>query len=100
MRARRSEAQGIRNAEFAAGSAYDLVEPGAYDLVYCRHLLQHLSRPLDLLRSMWAGVRPGGVIVVEDADFTGAFSEPANAGHDFFQRVFPAVLEGGTAAIR
>lgn len=85
--------QGIRNAEFVAGSAYELVEPGAYDVVYCRFLLQHLGRPVDMLRTMWAGVRPGGVIVTEDADFTGAFSEPANAGHDFFLRAYPAVLE-------
>jgi len=92
--AREEAAQkGIHNAEFLAGSAYELVEPGAYDLVYCRFLLQHLARPLDLLRSMWAGVRPGGVIVAEDADFSGAFCEPANAGHDFFQRAYPAVLE-------
>lgn len=86
-------AKGIRNAEFLAGSAYELVEPGAFDVVYCRFLLQHLGRPLDLLRSMWSGVRAGGVIVAEDADFTGAFCEPANAGHDFFLRCYPAVLE-------
>ena len=42
---------------------------------------------------MWAGVRPGGAIVVEDADFTGSFCEPANAGHDFFVRAYSRVLE-------
>ena len=43
----------------------------AYDLVYSRFLLQHLSRPVELLPRMWAAVRAGGVIAVEDADFDG-----------------------------
>lgn len=88
-----AEAEGIANAEFRLGSVYDWDEPAAYDVVYCRFLLQHLSRPLDLLRSMWAGVRPGGAVVVEDADFTGSFSEPPSAGHAFFVEAYSRVLE-------
>ena len=50
---------------------------------------------------MWAAVRPGGVIVVEDADFDGCFTDPQNAGHDFYQRVYTEALRrrGGDAAI-
>jgi hypothetical protein len=39
------------------------------------------------------------VLVIEDADFDGLFCEPANEGVDFFQRVYPVLLEciGGDA---
>jgi hypothetical protein len=42
---------------------------------------------------MWAAVRPGGVLVVEDADFAALFSEPANHGYEFVKRVYPQLLE-------
>ena len=71
----------------------DWGEERAYDLVYSRFLLQHLRRPVDLLTRMWAAVRAGGVLVVEDADFDGVFAEPPNEGVSFFKRLYTAVLE-------
>jgi SAM-dependent methyltransferase len=68
-------------------------EPDRYDLVYSRFLLQHLSRPADLVRRMWSAVRPGGVLVVEDADFGALFCEPRNEGYEFFGRMYPLLLE-------
>jgi len=75
-------------------------EPGTYDVVYCRFLLEHLSRPLDLLRKMRAVVRPGGAIVLENA-VGGLFSHPPNEGFAFWARAYPSVLEshGGDPAI-
>jgi ubiquinone/menaquinone biosynthesis C-methylase UbiE len=91
--------QGLVNVTFAAGDVYEWSETAAYDLVYSRFLLQHLSRPVDLLSAMWAGLRPGGTIVVEDADFAGGFCYPPNAGYDFFLDAYARVLErrGGDA---
>ena len=50
---------------------------------------------------MWAAVRPGGLLVAEDADFYGSFCEPLNAGFDFGLRTYCAALErpGGDPAI-
>jgi hypothetical protein len=42
---------------------------------------------------MLAAVRPGGIIVVEDADFDGLFCEPPDDGVDFFKRVYPMLLQ-------
>ena len=42
---------------------------------------------------MWAAVRVGGVIVVEDADFEGAFCDPPNEGHAFWVEAYQRVLE-------
>lgn len=83
---------GLTNVEFRVADVTQWNEPGAYHLAYCRFLLQHLTRPLDLIRRMWASVRSGGALVIEDADFDGFFCEPANAGFDFHARLFPRTI--------
>jgi len=90
---RRAAAErGLANLEFRPLNVMVWDEPGGYDVVYCRFLLQHLSQPGDLLRRMWAGVRPGGVLIVEDADFDGWCCHPPNEAFDFFLRTYSQVL--------
>jgi len=50
---------------------------------------------------MWAGLRPGGVLIVEDAGFGGWCCHPPNEGFDFFVRTYAQVLQrrGGDHAI-
>jgi SAM-dependent methyltransferase len=47
----------------------DPLEPGHYDLVHCRALLFHLADPRQAVRDMAAAVRPGGWLLIEDADY-------------------------------
>jgi ubiquinone/menaquinone biosynthesis C-methylase UbiE len=93
--------RGLEHVEFRAMNVYDLSEPAVYDLVYCRTLLQHLSRPVAVMQRMWAAVGPGGSIVVEDVDFHASFCEPPNPGFEFFLRTYCEALErrGGDPAI-
>jgi len=93
--------QGVTNIEFRSRNVADWDEPGRYDFAYCRFLLQHLADPVGLLRRMWASVRVGGVIAVEDADFDGLFCEPDNSGFAFYAAMYPRVcaLYGGDPAI-
>jgi 2-polyprenyl-3-methyl-5-hydroxy-6-metoxy-1,4-benzoquinol methylase len=84
--------RGVINVEFRALDVDDWDQPDAYDVVYSRFLLQHLRRPVDLLRRMWSAVRSGGVIIVEDADFDGWFCNPPNEGFEFFLRAYSQVL--------
>jgi SAM-dependent methyltransferase len=88
-------ARGIVNAEFRSGNANAWEERGAYDVVFTRFLLQHLRDPTDLLRRMWAAVRPGGRLVVEDADHEGWCSDPSNAAFEFQVRMLREVIEAG-----
>ena len=94
-------ARGLGNVEFRALSVGDWDDPGGYDAVNCRFLLQHLSEPVDLLRRMWAGVRPGGVLIVEDADFDGWCCHPPHEAFGFFVRTYCQVLRrrGGDHAM-
>lgn len=84
--------QGLTNVAFQALNVHAWNDPAAYDVVYCRFLLHHLSQPLDVLRRMWAAVRPGGVLIVEDADFDGWCCHPANDGFAFFLRTYAQVI--------
>ena len=85
--------RGLGNVSFRALTIYEWSEPGCYDVVYSRNVLQHLSRPVDVLAAMWAAVRPGGVLVVEDADFEGSFCNPPNDGFAFWVEAYQRVLE-------
>ncbi|MCI4364544.1 MAG: methyltransferase domain-containing protein [Thermoplasmata archaeon] len=91
----------LSNVEFRTVNANEWNEPNGYDAVYARFLLHHLRKPVDLLRRMWAGVRPGGVLVVEDADFDGWCWDPPNDGFEFFLRTYRQVLlrSGGDHAL-
>jgi ubiquinone/menaquinone biosynthesis C-methylase UbiE len=84
--------RGLVNVELRAMSVYEWSEPGTYDVVYCRNVIQHLSRPHDVLGRMWAAVRPGGAIVVEDADFGGSFCDPPSAAFDFWVDAYQRAL--------
>ena len=88
----RAAAEGATNVEFQVSSVYDWAETDAFDIAYCRNVLQHLSRPVDLLRTMGAAVRPGGVVVAEDADFEGSFCYPPNAAFDFWVTAYQRAL--------
>jgi ubiquinone/menaquinone biosynthesis C-methylase UbiE len=78
----------LPNVEFRQSNVNDWNELAGYDLVYSRALLQHLRRPVEVLRRMWASVRPGGLLIVEDADFDGWCCDPPNAAFDFFVRTY------------
>ena len=47
----------------------DPLEEAAFDLVHCRALLCHLDDPAAALRRMTTALRPGGWLVVENADY-------------------------------
>lgn len=56
--------------EFRSGDAFDLPladgEWGTFDVAHTRFLLEHVSKPLDVVRSMVRTVRPGGRIILQD----------------------------------
>lgn len=83
----------VENVEFRAANVNDWDEPAAYDVVYSRALLQHLSQPVALLRRMWDAVRPGGALIVEDVDHESWTCHPENEGFAFFKRNFCLALD-------
>src|SRR5215470_14870857 len=74
-------AQGLDHVSFRVGAVEDLAESG-FDLAYARMLLMHLRDPAGVAGSMVAAVRPGGIVVVEDLNFSGSFTYPSCPAYD------------------
>ncbi len=74
----RAEAQAahIANIEFRVADIDEYELPPGFDLAHVRFVLSHLPDPKKVLTKIWNALRPGGVIVVADSDWSGYFSEP------------------------
>jgi SAM-dependent methyltransferase len=89
-----AEALGLSNITFAEASVYATGLPhNSFDLVYCRFLLMHLTRPVDALLEMLALAKPGGMVVCEEADFSTAFCDPPSPAHDRCFELFLALSD-------
>jgi 2-polyprenyl-3-methyl-5-hydroxy-6-metoxy-1,4-benzoquinol methylase len=83
---RQALSQGLRNIEFQVADAYSPRLPeGSFDLVYCRLVLTHLTRPAAALAAMRSLARPGGLVLCEEIDI-GCWrcDPPADAMTRFF----------------
>lgn len=73
-------------AEFRAGDVTSLDLPheewGAYDVAHARFVLEHVPRPLEVVKNMVRAVRPGGRIILADDDHEvlRLWPEPAGVG--------------------
>jgi SAM-dependent methyltransferase len=77
----------------------DDVEDSGYDLVHCRALLCHLSQPRAALAHMVAALRPGGWLLIEDADYVSLVAaDPTHPGAASFDAVSQRSLEFMRAA--
>jgi SAM-dependent methyltransferase len=85
----RAEAAGHRNIRFVEGSIYETGLPrGAFDVVHCRFVLCHLSRPMDALREMAALAKPGGLVIAFDVDLEGLYSVPETRAYVRMRALF------------
>jgi SAM-dependent methyltransferase len=78
----------IGNVEYLVGDVLDTDLAPAYDAIYVRFLLTHLADPAAAVRRIATGLRAGGVLIVEDIDFTGAFCHPPSPAYDRYARVY------------
>jgi SAM-dependent methyltransferase len=87
-RARADEA-GHRNIRVAEASVYETGLPrDAFDVVHCRFVLCHLTRPMDALREMAAIAKPGGLVIVFDVDLQGLSSVPQTPAYERARELF------------
>ncbi len=76
--------------------ANDAAPDGApFDLVFARLLIIHMKDPIAVLKSLWACVKPGGTLLIQDMDMqtAGIFTTlpNANAVGDMIRRIFQAM---------
>jgi ubiquinone/menaquinone biosynthesis C-methylase UbiE len=88
--------RGFSNAEFQLVDAGNSEIEGEFDIVYSRFLLTHLPDPSPALSRMYAALRPGGVLIIEDIDFTGSFCYPENVAYNRYVTLYSeSVLKRG-----
>jgi SAM-dependent methyltransferase len=87
-------AAGVTNLEFRTD---DVMSAPAgderFDVIYARFLLTHLPDPATAVGAMRERLVPGGVLIVEDIDFTGHFCEPSNDAFWRYVELYTAVVQ-------
>jgi SAM-dependent methyltransferase len=85
-------AAGLSNASFHEGTAYETnLARGQFDLVYSRFLMCHVSEPAKAIREMSGLLKPEGILVCEDHDDGGIFSEPPTRAYKRLVEISEAV---------
>jgi SAM-dependent methyltransferase len=78
----RAEARGLGNISFRQGDFQQMVFDEPFDAVAGRHALLFLADPSAVLAGLKAHLKPGGVIVFQEADWAGVRSLPAAPIYD------------------
>ncbi|MEQ1884425.1 MAG: methyltransferase domain-containing protein [Bryobacteraceae bacterium] len=78
--------QGLKNIEFRSANIYEHgLAPESYDFSYSRWLLMHLNRPVDAMRKIREALKPGGIMVCEEADLSAIYTEPPTDGYHSYR---------------
>jgi 2-polyprenyl-3-methyl-5-hydroxy-6-metoxy-1,4-benzoquinol methylase len=73
---------GLENARFVSANIYELgLEPESVNVAYSRWLMVHLNKPVEAMRAIYAALKPGGVMVCEEADVSAVYTEPSSAAY-------------------
>ena len=90
----RSEAaqQAVGNVTFEELDIRSSPSSQAFDLVYSRFLLTHLSDPGAAVSAFHRHLRRGGVIAVEDIDFSGYLSHPPSPALERYRELYCATV--------
>jgi SAM-dependent methyltransferase len=89
-----SEERGIRNAEFRSLDIRTQDAGPGFDVVYSRFLLTHLDDPAGVVAAYHRHLRPGGLAIVEDTDFSGHFTYPASPAARRYYELYCKVVRG------
>ena len=88
-----AEANRTRGVEFRRGDVTELSGEPAFDLLYARFLLTHLKDPLGALKKWSSMLRPGGIILCEDIDFSGYFCHPSSPSHRRYVELYTQTVQ-------
>ena len=74
---------GLKTARFRMASIYEPgIETETLDMSYCRWLMVHLNRPIEAMRAIYKILKPGGVMVCEEADVSAVYAEPRSSAYE------------------
>ena len=83
------------NLSFRVADAYALpFADDTFDIVHAHQTLQHVARPVEILRELRRVVKPGGVVAARDVDYAGTIWFPELPGLNSWMRVYQQVHRG------
>lgn len=90
----RQEAQalGISSFEFRVADIRETQGVPGFDAVYARFLLAHLSDPVQTVDTFYQLVKPGGLVILEDIDFSGYLVYPESPAFGRYHQLYCAVV--------
>jgi SAM-dependent methyltransferase len=91
--------EGFDHLSFRTQSVFDLEPDESFDVLYCRFVLTHLPEKERGLQCMLGAVKPGGLLIFEDIDFSGHFCLPERPAMNDYMRLYveTARRNGGDA---
>lgn len=82
----------VGNVEYRVADVRQAFDVPHFDVVYSRFLLTHLQDPSALLTAFRRSLRPGGVVAVEDIDFSGYFTYPESPAFLRYRELYCAIV--------
>jgi SAM-dependent methyltransferase len=74
---KRADNLGIKNVEFKLCSAYEIDSlQQEFDFIYCRFVLHHLHKPIDVIKKIFQVLKSNGIYAAEEGIVNFAFSYP------------------------
>lgn len=91
----------IQNVSFFQTDILALNTVEEFDLIFARYLLSHLSNVNEALKILINALRPGGIILVEDVQFSGHICQPFSKEFETYIQWYTDVvdLRGGDAEL-
>lgn len=96
----RARAASLRNVEFREGDPTAMTFDQPFDAVVGRYVLQFMTDPAATLARLASHLRPGGLIVFHELDWSGARSTPVAPTYDLACRWIEQTIQRGLAESR
>ena len=90
---RECQQRGFRNVQFKVSNAETWEEDPEYDLAYTRFLLTHLSHPQTVIENLKMSIKSGGLIALEDLEFSGHFCYPKCRAFEQYIELYQQVVK-------
>jgi len=87
-----AQRQQLGNVAFQQANIYEWSAELTYDRIYARFLITHLPDCVAALSTMRRALRPGGVLIIEDIDFTGSFCYPPCSAYNRYVELYRQVV--------
>ncbi|MEL4896838.1 class I SAM-dependent methyltransferase [Crocosphaera sp. Alani8] len=85
--------RGFKNVQFKVSNAETWEEASEYDLAYTRFLLTHLSHPQTVIENLKMSLKSGGLIAIEDLQFSGHFCYPKCRAFEQYIELYQQVVK-------